>query len=232
VAGGDPRIGFDVIGKDGHVVEGTRVDMAGAGLPPGSEFFLRLYDPEIVLMQGVVDGSGNLSEQFRLPGGLAPGTYTLEFSVTGVGMEPLGLHRVFLVSDQGTFVDAGVNQVGLKPGVVVPERLAYTGLSSSTLPWWALMMFAMGLALVLYSIRARQLVEALDAQSVQPVVRTPWEVLATPIRVPGIDYVPGSSASTAAPVSLAESMRELDIAISRLMVRNMDSVQALWGRGF
>jgi len=150
----------------------------------------------------------------------------------GVGMEPLGLHRVFVVSDQGTFVDAGVNLVGLKPGVVVPERLAYTGLSSSTLPWWALVVFVMGLGLVVYSVRARQLVEALEAQSVQPVVRTPWEVLATPIRVPGIDYVPGSAGSTPAPVSLAESMRELDIAISRLLVRKMDSVQALWSRGF
>jgi hypothetical protein len=147
-------------------------------------------------------------------------------------METLGLHRVFVVSDQGTFVDVGANVVGLKPGAVVPERLAYTGLSSSTLPWWALVMFATGLLLVLYSVRARQMVEALEVQSVQPVVRTPWDVLSTPIRVPGIDYVPGSTHSTHAPVSLAESIRELDIALSRLLVRKIDSSLAVWSRGF
>jgi hypothetical protein len=232
VVSGEPRIGFDLLGSAGRAVEGTKVDMVGLSLPAGSQFFLRLFEPETVVVQGVVSASGNLYEDFRLPGGLAPGTYTLEFSVTGAGMETLALHRVFVVSDQGTFVDVGANVVGLRPGAVAPERLAYTGLSSSTLPWWALVLFATGLLLVLYSVRARHMVAALEVQVTKPVVRTPWEVLSTPIRVPGIDYVPGSTGSTHAPVSLAESIRELDIALSRLVVRKIDSSIAAWSRGF
>ncbi len=114
-----------------------------------------------------------------------------------------------------------------------PENLAYTGVPASQLPTWALVFFGFGLLLVLYSVRARRLVEALAVAVDAPVEKTPWEVLATPIRVPGIDYVPGSQSQTAAQaLTLSETLRELDIALSRLLVRNIDRFALPVFRGF
>jgi hypothetical protein len=45
-------------------------------------------------------------------------------------------------------------------------------------------------------------------------VKTPWEILATPIRVPGIDYIAGGNAIAHEGQTLAESMREIDKALS------------------
>lgn len=226
----DSRIALDLRASDGRVVEGTIVEMVGSDLEQGSTFALRLFEPEMLLTEGTVPPSGNLLEQFRLPGGLAPGTYTLEFSVRGPGGDTLALHRVFEVSAEGAFLDVGVNAVGLKAGVVTPEKLAYTGMSSTSLPWWAISVLVMGLLLVLYSVRARQLVDALDLSAVEPGERTPWEILATPIRVPGIDYRAGSSGGHLGAASLNETIHELDIALSRLVVRRLDQVTHLFGR--
>ena len=93
------------------------------------------------------------------------------------------------------------------------------------LPWWALTSLSLGLALVLYSVRARRIVEMAEATAAGLVSRTPWEILSTPIRVPGIDYVPGSAAHSGS-VSLAEAMKELDLAFSRMIVSRIDSLQA------
>ncbi len=218
------QIALDVRASEGRGVEGTLVDIAGLGLPPGSTYFLKLYEPETVVAEGSVGGSGNFSQELRLPGGLRTSTYTIELSAVRPGLETLALHRVFEVSADGTFLDVGVNSIGVKPGGVVEQRLAYTGLSSSSLPWWALSAFVMGLALVLYSVRARRIVELAEATAAGSVARTPWEILSTPIRVPGIDYVPGSAPHSGS-VSLAEAMNELDLAFSRMIVSSIDSLQ-------
>jgi hypothetical protein len=224
------QIALDLRASEGRVVEGAIVDILGLSLPPGSTYYLKLYEPETLLAEGLVGGSGNFSEEVRLPGGLRPGTYTIELSAVRPGLETLALHRVFEVSAEGTFLDVGVNSIGMKSGAVVEQRLAYTGLSSSTLPWWAFSVFVIGLLLILYSVRARRLVEALEAQAVVPTARTPWEILATPIRVPGIDYSPGSSEPSESTLTLSESIHELDLAISRMLVRKLDMVQAGWSR--
>jgi hypothetical protein len=127
-------------------------------------------------------------------------------------------------------VSVGENVVGPKPGQVVPEPLAYTGVASTTLPWWALTAFLMGLLFLAYSLRARHLIESLDYVGEPTQERTPWEILATPIRVHGIDYVPESQSDAPATQTLSESLHELDSAISRMLVSRMDQVHAAFSK--
>ena len=105
------------------------------------------------------------------------------------------------------------DEVIVVPAVVVERvKLDYTGVEPSPLPWSSLMLILLGLLLVVYSYRARNLV--LDDAVV--AVRTPWEILATPIRVPGIDYIPGGSGSEPSQ-SVSEALRGLDEVMSRLI---------------
>lgn len=228
----ESRIAFDVRAREGRAVEGTIVDMVALDLPANCTYVLRQYDPATVLVQGDLGGARNLNQEFRLPGGLAAGSYTLEFAVECPGQETLALHRTFDVSAEGTFASVGTNVVGLKTPPEAPERLAYTGVSSTTLPWWALSVFLMGMLLLAYSVRARHIVQALEAQSPVRTERTPWEILSTPIRVPGIDYVPGSRESAPRTPTLADSLHELDVAISILLVRRLDKFHAAFSGRF
>jgi hypothetical protein len=54
--------------------------------------------------------------------------------------------------------------------------------------------------------------------------RGPWEILATPIRVPGIDYTPDASASVSSSPSLGEAIRELDLAFSKMIALQLGKV--------
>jgi len=47
--------------------------------------------------------------------------------------------------------------------------------------------------------------------------RTPWEILSTPIRVPGIDYSPGALDAAGSSQSLGEAVRGLDVALSLIL---------------
>ena len=119
----------------------------------------------------------------------------------------------------------GENAVGLGSAVTPePQRLAYTGLQSNSLPWWALVSLAFGLLLVLYSIRALRIVEQMAIAMEPPREKTPWEILQTPIRVPGIDYQPGTSSSEVGAQSLSEAIHDLDIALSRLVAKRLSWV--------
>jgi hypothetical protein len=220
----DPAIGLDLAGKNGRIVEGTPVIIGGTDLPPGAGWSVKVFEPEIVLATGSAPPSGNVSGQFPLPALAGPGTYTIRFQVDLGAGGVLELYRVIQVAADGTISDIGVNAVGsagVKP--VEPLRLAYTGLQSSTLPWWALVSLAMGILLVLYSIRARGLIEAAEAVNEMAQVRTPWEILSTPISVPGITYTPQSTHHVSAP-SLRDSIRELDLALSRTILAHFDMI--------
>jgi hypothetical protein len=56
---------------------------------------------------------------------------------------------------------------------------------------------------------------------------SPGEVLATPIRVPGIDYSPSAVDPDAQAPSLGEALRELDVAFSRIIIQQLARVADL-----
>ena len=85
---------------------------------------------------------------------------------------------------------------------------------------------SIGLVLVVYSVRAVRMVERMAASIEAPRERTPWEILATPIRVPGIDYRPGTSSEDTNAQSLSEAIRDLDVALSVLVARRIYSVSS------
>jgi hypothetical protein len=220
-----PRIGLDFRASPGRPAEGIPVDIIGLDLPEGAKAIVSLYSPENRLFDATTTRP-NLAETIFLPGGLAAGTYTLVYRVILPGGEILALHRVFEVSAEGVVIAIGDNVVGLGPAAapVVAARLAYTGVQSNVLPWWALGLFTFGLLLVLYSVRALRMVEQMANTAEPSPEKTPWEILATPIRVPGIDYVPGTSAGDSGAQSLPEAIHDLDIALSRLIASRLSWV--------
>lgn len=149
-------------------------------------------------------------------------TRTLISGVVGGNGSFSGLIPVPQDLGEGTFTSLGQSMVG---PVVVDPKLAHTGVQASALPLWALTSLFLGLALVLYSVRARRIVELAESTAPETITRTPWEILRTPIRVPGIDYLSGNATDEAA-ASLTEAMKELDLAFSRMIVIRMDSLQA------
>jgi len=216
-------IALELSGPVNGVSERAVVNIVGTGLTPGSRYRLSLGSPEAVLIEGEASASGSFSHQLSLPANLAPQTWVMVLTAQG---DALALTREFSVSDGGTITDYGVNVPGLPS--TERERLAYTGYGSSVLPWWATVSLAGGLFLVLYSARAQRLFDE-ELRAAKPVIpRGPWEILATPIRVPGIAYTPGGDkdAQRAHSASLAETMLELDRAMSRIIALRLSAVSS------
>jgi hypothetical protein len=221
----EPAIGLDLRAVVGGRTSGAKLDIIGLSLPAGTTYSLSVSSPARTLVSGAVGGNGTFQGLIPVPQDLGEGTHIAVLRATLPSGEVLELHRDFTIGSDGSFTSVGQSTVGPAVPAVVDPRLAYTGVQSSVLPWWALTSLSLGLALVLYSVRARRIVELAEATAAGLVSRTPWEILSTPIRVPGIDYVPGSAAHSGS-VSLAEAMKELDLAFSRMIVSRIDSLQA------
>jgi hypothetical protein len=221
----EPAIGLDLRAVVGGRPDGAKLDIIGLRLPAGTTYSLSVSSPTRTLVSGEVSGNGSFQGLIPVPQDLGEGTHIAVLRATLPSGEVLELRRDFTIGSDGSFTSVGQNTVGPAVPAVVDPRLAYTGVQSSSLPWWALTSLSLGLALVLYSVRARRIVEMAEATVAEFVSRTPWEILSTPIRVPGIDYVPGSAAHSGS-VSLAEAMKDLDLAFSRMIVSRIDSLQA------
>jgi hypothetical protein len=218
----EPSIGLDLRGVVGGSTGGANIDIVGLSLPEASTYSLSVFSTQRALTSGAVGGNGSFSGLIPLPTDLGPGTHTVVLRATLPSGEILELRRQFTIASDGTFTSVGDTTVGSAVPVDDPN-LASTGVRSSSLPWWALLFISLGLVLVLYSLRARRIVELAEATAFGG--RTPWEILSTPIRVPGFDYIPGHGEAGES-VSLAEAMQELDVAFSRIIVSGLDSLQA------
>lgn len=223
----EPSIGLDLRARTGQPSSSGQVEVFGTKLPEGTAYSVELFAPQRELETGIAPVSGNVSSLIALPADLAPGSYTIVFRAKLSSGADLVLHRVFVIADDGAFTDTGVNVVGAPAPPALEERLAYTGVRATALPWWALTSLLFGALLVAYSVRAHRLVELASVEIPTEVPRTPWEILATPIRVPGIDYIPGTSGGTKGAPTLTESIRELDLALSRMIVERLQSVPRL-----
>lgn len=219
-------IALDLTGPPGGPSERATADIVGTNLTPGATYRLTLGNPQQVLFEGRVATSGSFVHRVSLPAGLASQTWVLAL---GVGGGSLALHREFTVGEGSVMVDYGTNALGMPPAA--PERLAYTGYGSSGLPWWASLSFISGLLLVLYSLRATRLYEEELLAHTPVAERGPWEILATPISVPGIAYTPGSESTGGTPRAqgLAETIAELDRAMSRIIAVRISSVSSRMG---
>ena len=212
---GPPAIGLDVLGPEGGPADSLRLDILATGLPPGTPYRLAIRAPERVLLEGVAPASGVLSQRVPLPADVGQGTWTVVWIAQLEGQQPLVLSRNITLSSDRTVVDTGTTIVG-DPGA--PRRLAYTGFETAILPWWALAILVGGLLLWAYGYRARKFYEAeLQKRAVRE--KTPWEILATPIRVSFIPYTPtlDESAPPQQAQSLSECIQDLDRSISYLL---------------
>jgi hypothetical protein len=206
----------------GSMVEGTPVSFTGVAMKAGSTYVLQVNSEPIILATGTIADGGRISGLPRLPA-LPPGTHTLRLTTTGSDGSRLTIAQVFVVGEDGRFVSISDPAGSVEHATGASrDRLAYTGVQSSLLPWWALSSMLMGLLLVVYSARARHLVTRPDLAQALGHARTPWEILATPISVPGIDYAPGSPDPTAPAVTLGASIRELDLAVSKLIAQQIE----------
>lgn len=219
---GPPAIGLELSGGHGEPTDRGRIDIAGSGLPEGTPYTLTLSAPLTTLYSGLAESSGSFSEILDLPGPLAAGSYTLVLRATLASGEMLQLARTFTVSAEGNFSDLGVNVVGGTPAVT--NNLAYTGVAPSTLPWWAITLLVMGLALVLYSVRATHIVDLPELAEAVAEARGPWEILSTPIRVPGVNYWPEEDEPVQT-VSVGDRLRELDMAMSRTIAGHLEKLR-------
>lgn len=232
-------IGLALEATVGAPVVGKPVNFTVQKMAPGSSFTLSVEPGGMVLAQGVLGPGGNAAGTPPLPA-LTPGAYSVVLVAQGPDGATYRLEQSFVVGEDLSLASIAEPVGSITGGAVqttapsaTPERLAYTGVTSTELPLWALVFFGVGLVLVVYSVRARRLVEALVAAEATPTERTPWEILATPIRVPGLNYVPGSQSQPTIPApSLAETILELDIALSRLVVRNLDKFSLRLGRDY
>jgi hypothetical protein len=206
----------------GSMVEGTPVSFTGVAMKAGSTYVLQVNSEPIILATGTIAEGGRISGLPRLPA-LPPGTHTLRLTTTGSDGSSLTITQVFVVGEDGRFVSIG-DAAGSVSGTPdeTRDRLAYTGVQSSALPWWALVFSLMGLVLLAYSVRARRMLASPDFAQALLAARTPWEILATPISVPGVDYVPGSQASSAPIANLGASIRELDLAFSKMIALQIE----------
>lgn len=211
-------IGLDLLGEVGGVAESSKIEAGGVKLPAGTVYTLTFLRPETALVTDQVGDSGSFYHLVHVPGPLAPGTYSIVLRAVQPDGFVLELRRDFVVAGDGTIIDLGTNVVGGGPAKTGPDpsRLQTTGEESEGIPWWALMLQLLGLVLVVYSIRATRMVDTEDLSDVVAAVRTPWEILSTPITVPGIDYLPGSQGTQVAP-TFADTMRELDLAVSKVI---------------
>jgi hypothetical protein len=219
---GEPAMGVALQGTVGGLVEGTPVSFTGTSMKTGANYILTVNSNPVILAEGVIAEGGRISGLPRLPA-LPPGTHTLRLTTTGWDGSTLVISQVFVVGEDGRFTAIN-DPVGSVNPAEEEERLAYTGVSSSNLPWWALSMLSLGILLVLYSARAQQM--ALRPELLQALrdARDPWEILSTPIRVPGIDYSPSQAVSSDQVPSLGEAMRELDLAFSKMIVDQLAKI--------
>jgi len=217
-----PAAGLALQASVGSRVENSPVSFTGTTMKSGTTYILTVNSDPIVLDQGVIGADGRINGTPRLPA-LPPGTHTLRLTTTGWDGSKLTLSQVFVVGADGRFTSIN-DPVGSVTPAKADERLAYTGVSSSNLPWWALSMLSLGILLVLYSARAQQM--ALRPEHLQALrdARDPWEILSTPIRVPGIDYSPSQAVSSDQVPSLGEAMRELDLAFSKMIVDQLAKI--------
>ncbi len=214
----DPRLALDFRGRAGQPSEGAVVDVSGLSVPAGSVATVSLFAPEVKLFEEVSTG-GAFDRAVALPAGLAPGSYTVVYQVLLPSGEVLALNVVVEIGDGGVITSVSENVVGLGPAGVpgAKTELSYTGVRSSSLPWWAIITIFGGLMLILYSRRAVKMAEAFDARLDENGHRTPWEILSTRIRVPGIDYSPGAMDAAGSSQSLGEAIRGLDVALSLII---------------
>jgi len=217
-----PAVGMALQAAVGSMVEGTPVSFTGVAMKAGSTYVLQVNSEPIILATGTIAEGGRISGLPRLPA-LPPGTHTLRLTTTGSDGSSLTITQVFVVGEDGRFVSIG-DAAGSVSGTPdeTRDRLAYTGVQSSALPWWALVFSLMGLVLLAYSVRARRMLASPDFAQALLAARTPWEILATPISVPGVDYVPGSQASSAPIANLGASIRELDLAFSKMIALQIE----------
>jgi hypothetical protein len=222
----DPRIALDFRGRAGQPSEGAVVGVTGLSFPDGAVATVSLFAPEVKLFEQVLNTRA-FEGSVALPAGLAPGSYTVLYQVVLPTGEALALHVVVEVGEGGVITSVAENVVGSGPAGA-PEadaKLAYTGLRSSTLPWWAVITIFWGLVLIVYSRRAVKMAETFDARLDENGHRTPWEILSTPIRVPGIDYIPGG-VDAAYSQSLGEAVRGLDVAFSLMIASQIARLRA------
>jgi hypothetical protein len=202
----------------GSTVEGTQVSFTGVAMKTGSTYVLQVNSEPVILARGTIADGGTISGLPRLPA-LPPGTHTLRLTTTGSDGSSLTIVQVFVVGEDGRFVSIS-DPVG--SATSARDRLAYTGIAPSVLPWWALMSLLLGLLLLAYSIRATRMISRPELAQAIRDARTPWEILATPIAVPGIDYAPRADTPANAPVTLGAAIRELDLAISTLIAHHIE----------
>lgn len=214
----EPQIALDFRGRAGQPSEGAVVDVSGLSVPAGSVATVSLFAPEVKLFEEVSTG-GAFERAVALPAGLAPGSYTVVYQVLLPSGEVLALNVVVDIGDGGVITSVSENIVGSGPAGVpgAKTELSYTGVRSSSLPWWAIITIFGGLMLIVYSRRAVKMAEAFDARLDENGYRTPWEILSTPIRVPGIDYSPGPLDVAGSSQSLGEAVRGLDVALSLIL---------------
>jgi hypothetical protein len=214
----EPQIALGFRGRAGQPSEGAVVDVSGLSVPAGSLATVSLFAPEVKLFEEVSTG-GAFDRAVALPAGLAPGSYTVVYQVLLPSGEVLALNVVIEIGDGGVITSVSENLVGSGPAGApgAMTELSYTGVRSSSLPWWAIITIFGGLMLILYSRRAVKMAEAFDARLDENGYRTPWEILSTPIRVPGIDYSPASMDAAGSSQSLGEAIRGLDVALSLIL---------------
>jgi hypothetical protein len=214
----DPRLALDFRGLAGQPSEGAVVGVSGLSVPAGSVATVSLFAPEVKLFEEVSTG-GAFDRAVALPAGLAPGSYTVVYQVVLPSGEVLALHFIVEIGEGGVITSVSENLVGSGPAGVpgAKTELSYTGVRSSSLPWWAIITIFGGLVLIVYSRRAVKMAEEFDARLDENSYRTPWEILSTPIRVPGIDYSPASLDAAGSSQSLGEAVRGLDVAFSLII---------------
>jgi hypothetical protein len=153
----NPRIALHFRGIAGQTSEGAVVDVSGLRLPDGSAATVSLFAPEVKLFEQVLNTRA-FERTVALPAGLAPGSYTVMYRVVLPSGEVLALHVVVKVGAGGVITSVSENVVGSGPA-----ELASTGVTSSSLPWWAIITVFGGLMFIVYSRRAVKM-----AESVQP----------------------------------------------------------------
>jgi len=212
-----PRIALDFRGRVGQSSEGAIVGVSGLSVPDGAIATVTLFAPEVKLFEQVLNPRA-FEGSVVLPAGLTPGSYTVVYQVVLPSGEVLALHVVVGIGDGGVITSVSENVVGSGPAGLPAAKteLSYTGVRSSSLPWWAIITIFGGLFLIVYSRRAVKMAEAFEERLDENSHRTPWEILSTPIRVPGIEYIPGD-ADVGYSQSLGEAVRGLDVAFSLLI---------------
>jgi hypothetical protein len=172
----------------------------------------------MVLESGVAN-TGGIFGGTRALSALPAGTHTVVLRVELPSGEVLQLSTAFEIGSDGLIISISDTVIGESTVAPEPQKLAYTGIAPSPLPLSSGILIMLGLFLLVYSVRGRAMVVEDSVAAVIAVERTPWEILATPIRVPGIDYVPGSSVREVGTQSLSEAIRDIDAAMSRLLGR-------------